>query len=225
MDIKFRCSQLDKLMTNGRGKSPTMGLTAKGLVSEVFIRNNFAREKVFSSKETRKGIEQEETSFDLVCDVTGKLWTKNEANLVNDYITGTPDAFNDEIVIDIKTAWDIFSFHNKTMADALKSYEWQLRGYMMLLNTDKAQIVYTLVNSTEAQILEAKKRLYYSYDCDEENPDYMRDSEMTERLMKYDDIEPSKRIKAFEFERDAEKEQMLIDRVEEARKYYKTLKL
>jgi len=203
-NLTFRCSSLGRLMTNGRGKS-TMGMTAKDFVRETWIGKNYHRRPFVQTKPMIKGTEVELDSMELYTQVTGELITKYEGDrLKNDWIGGTPDAVLEDSVLDIKSPFDIFTF-SKSMLTPL--YEWQLRGYMMLLDKSYATLAYCLVNAP-ADMVEGELRYLDGEDYDTKR-----------KLLVYDDIDPADRIRTFRVDRDMEKEQMIIDRVEEARRY------
>ncbi len=70
--------------------------------------------------------------------------SENEERITNEYITGVPDV-NTDVLIDVKSSWDAFTFFEKVVEDELKNkdYYYQLQGYMWL--TDKQEEV---VNSS-----------------------------------------------------------------------------
>ena len=217
-----RASRLGDLMTNGRGKNAGMGQTAMTYVREQWIADFYNRQKIVRTKFMTKGIEVEEDSLTLYTQVTGNLLTKNENNLRNNWITGTPDATTKNEVIDIKSSWDIWTF---ATADMNKAYEWQLRAYMMLLDIDSAVLAYCLVDTPSALIIQEQKKLYYDFDCDDNNPEYIELADQIERNMTFGDIPPEQRLKLFHIERDMEMEEQIKNRVSEAREYYNNLTL
>lgn len=220
--LRIRCSELGIIMTNGRGKNASMGLTAKSKLREIWVNETFGRHKVVLSREMTKGIEQEETSLSLYTQVKGELLVKNETNLHNEWLTGTPDVIGDDYILDIKTSWDIFTFAN---VQDVKDYEWQLRGYMMLTGKPQARLVYCLVNNPPQQISDEMYRLQFKFIDGEDNPEYERAANALEKLMVYDDIDPKLRVKEFIIDRDLDIEEQIKARVEEARAYFKTLTL
>jgi hypothetical protein len=218
--IKVRASALGRAMTNGRGKNAGMGETAKTFARELWIKQKYNREPFVMTKEMRKGIECEEASLSLYTKVTNQIVTKNEHHFNNEWLTGTPDILLKDEVVDIKTSWDIFTFHN---AIDIKQYEWQLRAYMMLCNKSKATIAYCLVNNPPQQVSDELYRLQFKFDGGEENPEYERAANRLEKLMQYDDIHPTERVKFFSIWRETEKEDLIKARVLEINEYIKTL--
>jgi hypothetical protein len=206
--MKIRCSSLGDLMTNGRG-AETLGKTAEKVIRDRWIKETYGRERYFSSKAIQKGLQCEEDSLSLYTRVSGDLLIKNEENLQNDWITGTPDAFGEDYVLDIKTSFDIFTFME---ADFKALYEWQLRGYMMLTGKPRAILAYCLVDMPTEM---SERELMY---IDNED-DYDRVS----KLCIYGDIDEASRIKTFEINRDFEIEKKIIERIELARIFAKDL--
>jgi hypothetical protein len=209
-------------MTNGRGKDAGMGETAKSLIKDIWIADKYGRRPQVFSKQMRKGIECEEDSLSLYTTTQCALVTKNEVNYSNDFITGTPDAFNRDLVVDVKTSWDIWTFSKSELTPL---YEWQLRGYMMLLNLPEAHLAYCLVDMPNSLLSDELYRLQYNFTNGEDNPEYDNAAEQLKRNSIYSDIPASERIKVFKIVRDIEKEEQIINRVKEGRQLYETLTL
>ena len=220
--FKCRASSLGALMTNGRSKSEPMGETAKTLIRETWIADNFGRKQVITSKYMTKGILCEEDGLSLYTQVTGALIVKNETNFNNEWITGTPDIITEDSIIDTKLSWDIWTF---AKADLSKEYEWQLRAYMMLCDKPKAQLAYCLVNTPNDMISDELYRLQYAFVGGDSNPAYDEAAEQVKLNMMFQDIEPKLRLKTFDIERDFEIEERIKERVELAREYYSQITL
>ena len=98
------------------------------------------------SSSMQLGIDQEQASIDLVNEIRGTNYQKNEKHFKNGCIKGTPDIIAGDTVIDIKTC-DVCkypsSFDNKTRAYALSKYKFQLAGYCWLTGRTKAEIIFT----------------------------------------------------------------------------------
>jgi hypothetical protein len=106
-NYKFHCSSLGLLMPKSRVKSDPLSQTTKSFLNEIFIKEVFSREKDISTPAMKKGTQVESDSISLVEKVTGKTLFKNNKQLENDYIVGTPDLRpgDDKIVKDIKSSW------------------------------------------------------------------------------------------------------------------------
>jgi hypothetical protein len=225
--IKFRASSIGSLLTGGRKKDELFGQTAMTLIRETWIGATYKRTKEISSKYLDKGNECEEASISLMQEVEGHkiMYTKNEDNLTNDYITGTPDLFTADEVIDIKSSWDIFTFH---AAEVTPMYYAQLQCYMALLNLTRARLVYCLVDAPEWLILREANSLYYRMGGDSMpdsvRPLYERKRAQMERNMKFADIPASERVKSFDVEIDEPFIDDIYNRVIEANKIMSTWK-
>jgi len=224
MEILFRSSQLGKLMTEPRSKSETLSETTKSYLTEVFIKLKYGRSKEITSKYFEKGIAAEEDSITLLSRVTKTMYLKNEVNLKNKYITGTPDIFEGETiqtaeyVPDIKTAWDIFTFFDHKQKGLNKDNYWQIQGYLWLTGAKRGSISHCLVNTPDGLIEQEKRSFMYK------NPGLspeQLDEAFAEidRNAKYDDIPIQDRVHIFEIERnDADIERLKV-RIEECRNY------
>ena len=208
-NLKFRCSSLGKLMTNGRGKD-SMGETAKQFIRETWVQEKYGRSPYVQTKPMMKGNKCEEDSLSLYTRVTGDLLIKHVGGMSNDWIKGTPDATNSECVVDIKSPYNIFTFMN---AELTSLYEWQLRGYMWLTGKECATLAYCLVDMPEDML---DKELQWV-----DTEDY----EKVKKLCVYSDIPEEERVKLFHIQRDKEKERQIIERVEQARIFAQSLTL
>lgn len=224
----FRCSSLPTLMVNGRSKTELLSETSKAALREIWIREMFGREKFdTTNKFTEKGIMCEPDSMDLVQKVTSQVYFKNNQRFTNEYIGGTPDiAINpntDKAVIkDIKTSWNIFTFANVDQDSAMKSYYYQLLGYMWLTGAKKSQLIYTLVNTPPEIMADELYKLSFKY------PEINESEEKAERFKKnyiFDDIPAELRMKVFDIEYNQEDIILLTDRLIAARDYLATLSL
>ena len=220
--MKIRCSALGDIMTNPRSKSEEISKTALNKLIEIYIEERYDRSNEIFSKYLEKGIAVEEQSITLLSQFDGRFYAKNEDNIQNDWLTGTPDIITDE-VIDIKSSWDIFTFHRAKNADIDKSYYYQLMGYMDLTGLEKARLVYCLVDTPNHLIESEKSRLAYKTGVDDRN-ELQKLEKQTEKMMRYSDIPIKERIHIFEIKRDNEVIDSIHERVELCRKIYNQLK-
>jgi hypothetical protein len=150
-------------MTEARSKSESLSATTKSYLRDTFIKVRFGRTQDLSNKYLIKGIAVEDDSITLLSMHMREMLTKNEAKLTNDYLSGTPDLIHGDVVIDIKSRWDIYSYF-KTIDEPMdKMNYWQLVGYMELTGCNKAKIVNTLVNTPFEQIQSELKREQYQW--------------------------------------------------------------
>lgn len=181
----------------------------------------YNRRKEFHSKYTDKGNEVEDDSLDFVAAKLGYgMLLKNEEHFGNDYMNGTPDAIPAEVVIDVKNSWDPFTFPLFDTEIPTEGYWWQLQGYMELTGRDKAELIYTLMD-TPAHLIEREAR-YYSL--------RMGFGELEQELyeefvakMTYPDIPDNLKIKRFTIEKDSEAIERIESRVKDCRVYIEGL--
>lgn len=146
-----------------------------------------------SSKYITKGLMQEDNAIDFMATTLNYGIAEKNVNIYsNDWCVGTPDVIIGDTVIDLKCAWS-----TKTLLDSATAlntdYEWQLRAYKMITGCTKSILFYALMD-TPAEANYGVK-------------------------VSYEHLPISHRWVAYQFKRDEAKEQMIIDRVEECRKW------
>ena len=145
---------------------------------------------------------------------------KNEENLNNDWITGTPDVNTNEILLDIKCSWDATTFPFFETEIPNKDYYYQLQGYMWLTGKTESLLCYCLVN-TPFQIVEDEvRREHWKQNLIDESLD-LRD--FVQAKHNFDHIPKEKRLKVFKIAKDEEVIEKIKQRVEECREYYNDL--
>ena len=197
--MKFRASQLGKLMTNDRS-GKVMGQTAKNYIIEKAKEDFYEYRTELTNKYVMKGIHQEQDSIDLLNAVRFENYKKNEKRVENEWLSGCCDIITEDIIIDIKSSWSLETFPATSYElKDLSEYEWQGRAYMWLYDRPRFELCYVMV-STADDILSD----YDSY-----------------AIHKVDHIDPAKRITSIRFERDKELEIQMAERLIEATKFYK----
>lgn len=217
--MKIRCSQIGKIMTSPRTKGERFSQTAKTYILELAVAEKYGIEKEFWSRYTDKGNQVEIDSIKLVGDVldVGFVY-KNEELLSNDWVTGTPD-INTDVLIDVKSSWDAFTFFDKILEDELKNkdYYYQLQGYMWLTEKQSAILAYCLVN-TPLQIVEDEiRREYWKHNLIDENLDLRH---FVEQKHIYTHIPAEKRVRTHVIERNEQCINDIKTRIEECRELY-----
>jgi hypothetical protein len=256
MQPKFRASSVANLMTEPKSKADKdAGLLSEGAKThaiDVWVSAKYNRYEEVYSKYFEKGNEVEEASITFLSIAKRKLFRKNEVRLENDWIMGTPDLFlGDEIVrateiIDIKSAWDIFTF-NRTKAKGVNSnYYWQMQSYMSLTGATKATLAYCLVNATADLITDEKYRIARAHrvTIDDMDADFVKSCQLVERNMIYDmdaftaknpnfnlhtnladwnyDVPPTERLYEVEIQRNDEDIAKISQKVEAAWNFLRT---
>ena len=198
--MKFRASQLGKLMTSSRTKGEVLGQTAKSYIIEKAKEDFYDYKVELTNKYLMKGIHQEQDSIDLLNAVRFESYKKNEKREENEWLTGSCDIITDELIIDVKTSWSLETFPatNYELKD-LSLYEWQGRAYMWLYDMPTFELSYVMVSTADDLLSD-----YDSY-----------------AIHKVDHIDPAKRITSIRFERDKELEIQMAVRLIEATQFYK----
>jgi len=215
---KIHCSSLPKLMTKSRSKTDILSETAKSYLLDIYIEEVYGRKNInmIGNKYTRKGIECETDSIDLVSKLKGKKYFKNNEQLHNDYVCGTPDVTAPDLV-DVKTSWDLHTFAAVDEKKAMKDYAWQLKGYQWMTGSKTSTLAYCLVNTPEILITDALYRLSFSVPEDQ--------TEQYRHNFIFDDIPEKKRMKSYEILWDDGDANTLISMVQAAREYLLTIQL
>ena len=146
--MKFRASQIGKLMIEPRSKSEALSQTTKTFLEELAIENRFGVKKEFSSKYTEKGIICEAEAIALI----DPFFDKNEITFENDWITGTPDVIDENSIIDVKCSWNIWTFPHFEAEIPTKDYFYQLQAYMWLTGKSHAKLTYCLIDTPDQLI-------------------------------------------------------------------------
>ena len=197
--MKFRASQLGKLMTSSRTKGEALGQTAKTYIIEQAKQDFYGYRTQLMNKYVLKGLEQEQDSIDLLNGVRFQNYVKNEQRAENEYLTGCCDIITEDKIIDLKTSWSLDTFPSTTYElKDLSDYEWQGRAYMYLYDRDSFELVYAMV-STYPELLS-------QYDAMD--------------IHEVDHIDPAKRITSITFERNKELEIQMAERLILATEFY-----
>ncbi len=196
-EFKIRCSAIGEIMTNPRSKSKKLSVTCKTYLQNWIKEQIYSTQKVVKSKYLTKGIEVESLAIDYYAEEKGLGFVlKNEEEFFNNFMTGTPDLILPDMVVDLKSSWDCFTFPLfETEID--KSYWMQIQGYLYLTGRKHGKLVYTLQNT----------------------PDELEWDETVD----YSGVSSEFRIKEFDVEYDPEFIEQVYDRVIDCREYIKEL--
>ena len=197
--MKFRASQLGKLMTSSRTKGEALSQTAKSYIIQQAKEDFFEYRSELNSKYITKGLAQEQDSINLLNLVRLEDYKKNEERVENEWLSGCCDIITDTSIIDIKTSWSLDTFPATTYElKDLSDYEWQGRAYMWLYDMPKFELCYVMVTTA---------------------PEIMGEYE-NGALHYVDHIAPEKRITSITFERDKEIEIQMAERLILATEFY-----
>ena len=225
--ILFRCSSLGHIMTESRSKSEPLSETTKTHLADKYVSAKYGRETDITNKYVRKGLMVEEDSITLYSRYKKEFYKKNEFTLSNRYISGTPDLFTGamihdaELIVDVKSSWDIFTFFRNSQAKLNKAYYWQLQGYMALTGAQMAKLVYCLVDTPKPLLYDELSRLKWKMGVinPETDENYNAACKELERLAKYDDMPIAERIIEIDVPRNDDDIERMYQRVEQCRAY------
>lgn len=158
-------------------KTPSLSKGAMTFIEDEFMKDRFDYFQSFSNKYTEKGNHCEAESIRQV----GKMLGYNFASkakpeyLANEYIcTSGYDWKVKDFVFDQKNVWEPKGLKLFDEGSELAIYEWQIRGYAMLLNELKGTeikhgaVIRVLMNPPERILMKEAKRLWFeagnSYD-------------------------------------------------------------
>jgi hypothetical protein len=189
--------------------------------------------KVPVSKETmyiqyvEKGKEVEKASLVLLSMVEGFVYEKNEERVQNEYLSGIPDTFKGEEIMqaekifDIKSSWDNPGFLKKIVQATTNGNDLQLKGYMDITGATEAKIAHCLVNTPESDRYDIRGYLLKKMKVvSEESPEFLAAYDELERSMIFDDIPIHKRVFKIKVEPFTEFDrQKVYDRVKIAREW------
>lgn len=220
--------------------------TAKTYLQQVYRESTTKRYKEIESKYFEHGNFGEEYAITMLSLHLKKMLKKNEENLRNDFITGTPDVYlgtdiyNATVGYDTKCPYSVFTMPFK--GDTLnEQYVWQNHCYMYLTGATEWNTVYCLVSHNPQSIQKQKQSLWYKLGCEykgatqeyidgciniEKNCIYNK-AEYLQRFPDYQfdckewsyDIADKDRIMIFKVERDEAAITYIQSQVERARKY------
>ena len=220
----IRSSSVGYLMTEPQLKADKeaglLSKTAQRHLLDIYISEKYGRKKDIQTKQMKKGVAVEQDSINLLSKYMETPFEKNEERLSNAYITGLPDIINENMVIDIKSSYDLWTFLGN-LPDKLDSlYYWQLMSYMWLTNAEVGYIAYCLSNTPDNIIEQEKYYLLKNMDVvSEESPEYVKEAMKIEFNMKFDDIDVSERVLLFKVDRNDEDIAKIERKVLKAREY------
>ena len=158
--------------------------------------------KLMYVKYIEKGKEIESESIALKSIVEGVKYNKNEIEIYNDYLQGTPDIYVGEDGIynatktsDIKSSWDYPGYLKKIHVPVPKSNVMQVQAYMDISGATEGEISNCLVNTPDFLKMDAYNQLLRVVrPISEESPEFLVAWEIVERSLEFDDIPDSQRV-------------------------------
>ncbi|MFA9219860.1 MAG: hypothetical protein ACEQSL_01595 [Sediminibacterium sp.] len=194
-NYKFRCSALGNIVT----KSGKLTDGAKTYLQDCFIGEIYGVRKEAYGRALEKGIACEQDGLKMLNQTLypETFISKIEEPIENDFIKGTPDCIPNEIVYDIKNAFDRFSFGK---AELSHLYEWQVKGYCMLYELQRGRIFYCLNNMPDYMISDEERKLFYMQRmwATMDAPEYLEACDELRAAHNYNSIPVAERFKIFE---------------------------
>ncbi len=239
---------LGELLAKKHAK-PELSATTKSYLQDLYREQYFNRNKAISTKYMDKGIRCEENSLTLYTETQKKLLLKNKIRYNNEFFTGEPDN-TQGVIRDIKTSWDFSTFPLFDTEIPNKDYYWQLQCYMDLTGTDKAELIYCLVDTPVKIIEDELRRLDWKVHLFDMNGNAIEERiplivETVSNLLytknaleifcqqsefvhlswfeNFKEIEPEHRIKIFDVNRNDEDIELLKQQVIRAREYLNSI--
>ena len=207
-------------MTKPKGKNDTLSESCKTHLVDLFVSAKYGRNTDVVTRYTTKGLMVEEDSLTLYSRFKKEFYMKNELRLSNDFITGCPDIIIRDIVKDIKSSWDIYTFFRVHGKKLKQLYYWQMQGYMALTGAKYGVLAYCLIDTPDVLVQDEKRRLQYKMGViDDQNKTFEAACEDLEKLMKYDDIPLHERVYEMPIERNDADIDRIYEQVKECRKY------
>lgn len=196
--MKWRPSQLGKLMSNSRSKSDPLSETAKGEIRRIAKQDFFGYNTEIKTKPMIKGTDWEQEGINLLNDVRFTNYTKNKVRVENEYMTGCCDIITDDLIIDIKSPWSLETFPATSSEGESSDYEWQGRAYMWLYDRPSFELVYTMFTTPDELLTEWDNL----------------------SIHRVDHIPSHHRVTVISYERDLDREEEIRERLIYCNEYY-----
>lgn len=165
---------------------------------QIYAEAKFNREYEIRSKYIDKGNQVEEKAIEMLSEIDGEFYVKNDVRKYDEFFEGECDVDYSEFdkkILDTKASWDVFTFQKKTLESVDMDYWWQGQTYMHLYGANKYVLAYLLLNTPEGLIEDEKRRLLWSMGTDKKDTDaYEQGCKALEYSLVYDDIPQEERI-------------------------------
>ena len=204
-------------------------------LEELWLEENYGYKEVIYTRPMLKGLLMEQDAFSLVQKVLGGefrisyrqiLKAAGKKRLEDKFTTGVPDIvlIKEDFTEDIKICENLKTFKKAKLSPV---YEWQGQIYMHLTGKKHHRVIYCLLPTLDNQILNAKTNIYYVFDCNETNEDYIAASKQIEWNLRdcLEQIPLKDRIKVFTIDYDPLKYAALCENIKKAREYYSKIEL
>jgi len=218
-NYQFRCSALGKIVS----KSGKLTDQNKTYLNDLFVGEIYKIQKEIISKYFEKGIICEQDGRDFLQKIFYKdrFVAKNRERFRNEFIHGEPDVIMEDYVYDIKNAYDLFTFGK---AHLTWEYEWQIKGYLYLLNREKGRLFYILADMPDTLLADEEMKLFWQGKfTSNDSVEYQEALEELRKKFSYSHIPMECRFKVFDVELFETCILTIQNSVNEARKYLNKL--
>jgi hypothetical protein len=200
--------------------------TCKSYLIQSYVLSKYGRVREIQTKQMIKGVISEHESIQLFAAMEKRPFEKNIYRLSNEYISGTPDLYDGETIIDsteiidIKSCWDIFTFLSNVPEPENDDYYWQIQGYLALTGAKIGTIAYCLVNTPDSLIEGEKYNLLKRLDvATEEASEFKAEYAKLMANRKFDDIPMQERLLTVSYERNDDDIAKIYVKVEKCREF------
>jgi len=206
--------------------------SAKTYLVNLLVSMMYGRKKDIVTPAIAKGLAIEESSIQLYNTVKSINSIKNTERFYNDFLEGEYDLFVKElpfnggilknVIVDIKSSYDIFTFHKvKILGKYDSDYWWQLQSYMDLTGCDHAVLAYCLTDTPEVMIEDAKRRLAWQMGLIDpfQNETWLEAAAEMDKQMMYGDMPLNQRVHEIYIPRDQAAIDSIHQRVVECRQW------
>lgn len=181
--------------------------------------------KDIGNKYTAKGKAAEAEAIMLVSQLEGELYYKNELQVQNAFLKGTPDVivgdpYNATKIVDVKSPWDSETFFSNLNDELIQQYKFQMMGYMAITNAPIAEVHFCLVDIPGFMWEKERMSLFNRMEVvTDDDVDFKIMEAQLFRNLHFDDMPPEERRIKFVVERDDELIEKIYHQVEKVREY------
>lgn len=199
-NFKIRASALGKIMTKPKEKTALLSKTTESYLQEWLTEQLFNRKAEIDSKYIEKGNECEAQSIDALAEYLDLgLLIKNDRRVEDEFFTGEADIVTPNLIADVKSSWDCFTFPFLETECPNAHYYYQAQVYMHLYGVHKFNLCYYLADAPYGLIEAEARKKSYKLGFTEMQQEIFDDFE---KKMTYKDIPDQYRIKVFPIEYD-----------------------
>lgn len=218
LDLDKKQKELEKIKD-----VPHLSETCKKRLAQIYTEETTGRKKDIHSLYIEKGLRTEEQSITLYSMYTGTMYRKNKQKISNGLVIGEID-FDDEendIIVDTKSSFDIFTFDATVAVDMKKLYWWQLQCYMWIKHRSRGRLAYCLNNTPKDIVARLEKSLQYNFLGSQE--EFEEACEQIRKNHFFEDLPLERKIRIYDTERDDDAIALAESKIPYLRNYLKTL--